>query len=200
MKILLINSVADKLTVAVYKDGELFSENAADKLKSHSSEINGSIRNIMQKAEIKFDELDAYACCVGPGSFTGIRVGIATIKGFMTAVEKKLISVDSFEILAYTVNTETELIMDAGRERVYFSICDKNKVLTQPIMINNDEIPYGKPVVKYDVKADYSQAFALAAINKYIKNEFVTHLSPLYIQLCQAEEEYNNKNNAKLEK
>ena len=189
MKLLLVNAAADKLMVAVAVDDKIYKCDSNVAPKGHSAIINICIDEVIKKANVKLSEMDAYACCIGPGSFTGIRVGIATIKAFMLANPSKYIAVNSLEALAYNKHGDCIVAMPAGRGRYYTAAYFDGKEINAPEMVN--DLP--ENAIIYDTKADYTDEFMAVAIAKYNKDEFVERLSPLYLQLCQAEEERNKK-------
>ena len=79
MNILAIDTTGRHLTVAVRFGGKWLAEFNRDCRLNHSVVLNGQIDEMMKKAGMTFDDVDVYACNVGVGSFTGIRVGIASI-------------------------------------------------------------------------------------------------------------------------
>ena len=91
MNILAIDTTGRHLTVAVRFGGKWLAEFNRDCRLNHSVVLNGQIDEMMKKAGMTFDDVDVYACNVGVGSFTGIRVGFASIKGFCLARPKKLV-------------------------------------------------------------------------------------------------------------
>lgn len=184
MNILLINTVSERLSVGIYSDGKIFRAKTDAAQRDHSAMINRCVEEAKKAANIGFSELDAYACVVGPGSFTGIRVGIATAKGYAAAQKRPFIAVNSLELAAYNI-TDGEVAMDAGRGRVYFAKISGGNLVLPIIMTENRETE-----AVYDPKYDYIEEFGSIAAEKYLKNEFSTRFSPVYVQLCQAENEY----------
>ena len=99
---LAIDTSGNGLTVAV--GGE---KKAVSRLENctltHSVELMGEIENTLEKAGLNKENIDVFACSVGPGSFTGIRIGVSTVKAFGYALNKKVLAVTSFLSLAYNV-------------------------------------------------------------------------------------------------
>ena len=81
MKILFIDTTTSDIAVAVIKDNEIYNVSQRDAGVKHSQTLCGKVSEVLELSKIGFDDLDAYACAVGPGSFTGIRIGISTLKG-----------------------------------------------------------------------------------------------------------------------
>lgn len=187
MNILLISSVTGVLTVGIYKNGEIFSADSEALQRDHSAMINGAVQRVLEASGLSFSDIDAYACVVGPGSFTGIRVGIATVKGYAMAHSAPFIAVNSLELPAYN-ETDVDVEMDAGKGLVY-SCSFRNGIPSQTVMTE----PSGSAVA-FDLKRSYIRELGFIAARKYANGEFVTRPSPLYVQLCQAENEFNARN------
>ncbi len=105
----------------------LISENNNDE-KTHSQKLMPMIDDMFRKAELSLDNMDLLACCLGPGSFTGIRIGIATIKAFADVKNIPTVGVTSLESLAYNVEKNGFIcpIIDCKNENVYSSLFVNN--------------------------------------------------------------------------
>lgn len=130
MKILSIDTSSKICSVAIMQDDNLITEQHLDDEKTHSQKLMPLIDKILKECNITLKDIDAIACCVGPGSFTGVRIGVATVKAFCDVNNTPLISVDSLESLAYnSLNSnykkDTDIvcsIIDAKNDNVYFGI------------------------------------------------------------------------------
>lgn len=152
---------------------------------NHSVVLNGQIDAIMKQVGISFADLDVYACNVGVGSFTGIRVGIATLKGFCLACPKKVVSVNTFEILAYNEGKcATALVPD--NRGVYCQTFYEGKPTGAAVHLH--EMPECENAVIFDVERDYTQKFTALIDAKITNGDFCNELEPLYIRKSQAEE------------
>lgn len=122
MKILGIDSSGMVASVAIVQDDVLIAEYTMNHKKTHSETLLPMIDEIVKTSETKLEEIDAIAIAAGPGSFTGLRIGAATVKGLGLAIEKPVIPVKTCEGLAYNMwGTEGLVcpIMDARRNQVY---------------------------------------------------------------------------------
>ena len=191
MKILLISAVSQVLTAAVVTEKEVFSGEVLCDVKSHSVEINSKVQEALAAAKISFEEIDAYACCIGPGSFTGIRVGIATVKGYKAAFPAKLIAFTSLDVAAYNTTGCVTAVMDAGRGRVYSASFCNAKQTDNAVMIEKTAL--SGEIIEFDTTADHTEKMAALVREKYNNGEFVERLSPVYLQMCQAEAEFVKK-------
>jgi tRNA threonylcarbamoyl adenosine modification protein YeaZ len=87
------------LTV-VAKGKEIVVSHISECTRSHSIILMEEIEKSLEKAGVSVNEIDVFGCCIGPGSFTGIRIGVSTAKAFAYALSKKVLPVTSFMSLA----------------------------------------------------------------------------------------------------
>ncbi|MBR3082552.1 MAG: tRNA (adenosine(37)-N6)-threonylcarbamoyltransferase complex dimerization subunit type 1 TsaB [Clostridiales bacterium] len=128
MKILVCDTSNQNCSAGVYDDGREIAYELSFETRTHSETFMPLVHRVMEQAKITHQELDAYAITVGPGSFTGIRIGLAAVKGMALAADKPCISVSSTEALARscenataTSREETILVpaIDARNNRVF---------------------------------------------------------------------------------
>ena len=125
MKILGMDSSGMTASVAYVADGVLIAEYTMNHKKTHSQTLLPMLDQIVRDAEIDLAEIDGIAIAAGPGSFTGLRIGAATVKGLGLALEKPVIPIPTCEGLAYNICGTAGLvvpIMDARRGQVYTGI------------------------------------------------------------------------------
>ena len=117
---------------------------------SHSQKLHSFISELMEKNNISFKDLDAVAVGIGPGSYTGLRIGLSAAKGICYALDIPLISVSSLENMVSNIKFEGVIIstIDARRDEVYSCIFDKDKKVLReeiPEIINSKSyINYSK--------------------------------------------------------
>jgi tRNA threonylcarbamoyladenosine biosynthesis protein TsaB len=135
MKILAIDSSAEVCSVAVTNDKKLISEITVNTGNTHSQTLLPAVEQALKLAEIAVDDIDVFACSTGPGSFTGVRIGAATLKGLAYGKNKPCISVSTLEALAYNLRGFDGVIcpvMNARRAQVYNALFEcKDGVLTR---------------------------------------------------------------------
>ncbi len=106
--------------------------------------ITHSINSIVEIYNISLKEIDLFAVGIGPGSFTGLRIGLSVIKTFAWAAKKNIIPISSLELLANSFeikNNEIVIpILDARREKIFTSIFKNNRRLTEDMDITIDEL------------------------------------------------------------
>jgi len=128
--ILNIETSTKNCSVAVAKNGEMIvCREIAEMGYSHAEKLHVFIEEILLEANLKFSDLNAIAVSQGPGSYTGLRIGVSTAKGLCYGLDIPLIAVDTLEVLASQIAIEEGVIVpmiDARRMEVYSAIFDKN--------------------------------------------------------------------------
>lgn len=133
--ILNIESSSTNCSVSLTKNGDLISikENNDEKY-SHSTKLHSFINEVISDSKITINELSAIAVSRGPGSYTGLRIGVAAAKGLCFSLDIPLISVSTLLILSKQIKISSGLILpvlDARRNEVYSAIYDANYKLVK---------------------------------------------------------------------
>jgi tRNA threonylcarbamoyladenosine biosynthesis protein TsaB len=100
MIILGIDSSTDRLAVGLADNGRIIFEDRLDSLREHASQIIGLIDSVMSRAPLAKEKLEGVVVAVGPGSFTGLRIGMAAAKGIALALNLPIVGVSTFEVIA----------------------------------------------------------------------------------------------------
>lgn len=100
MKVLGIDSSTDKLAVGIADGNRVLSERSLESSREHASHIIGLIDDVLKEASVAKADLDGIAVAIGPGSFTGLRIGMAVAKGLAVALDIPLAGVSTFEVIA----------------------------------------------------------------------------------------------------
>lgn len=138
--ILQIETATQTCSVALAQDGVLLAYKEQTERNIHASVITLFIEELMQKAEKKYQDLDAVAVSMGPGSYTGLRIGVSTAKGLCYALDIPLIAVNTLEAMSagfvanhFSVNFQTLFcpMIDARRMEVYCAIFNVETKLIQ---------------------------------------------------------------------
>lgn len=145
MKILAIDSTANTSTVALLENDKLLGVYTANTKNTHSETLLPMVKHLMSTLKISNDQIDAYAVSNGPGSFTGVRIGVATIKGLAFGKEKKCVEVSTIEALAENLEGFDGIvcpIMNARRGQVYTGAFLRGKrIIDDTCMMLSDLIP-----------------------------------------------------------
>ena len=122
MKLLAIDTSTDYLTVAV-TDGEKIIVRLNRKApRSHSSLLMSAIDSSLRKARLKLKDIDGFCVGVGPGSFTGLRIGVTTVKGLAFTTDKPIVAVPTFDAIAQNAKKIRGIVcvvLDARKNKVY---------------------------------------------------------------------------------
>ncbi len=123
MLILGFESSAKAASVALISDGEVISQYFQKSGLTHSKTLLPMAEDLLKNAGLSLSDVDAFACAKGPGSFTGIRIGVSTVKGLCWGTGKNAVGVSTLEAMALSVPPVKDRIicgaMDARRNQVY---------------------------------------------------------------------------------
>ncbi len=125
MKILGIETSTVMGSVAIVEDQELLRERRWKTEEGHAERLMEELDRLLEELSISIKALDGFAVTIGPGSFTGLRVGLATVKGLAMATQRPVIPVSTLEALARNVSSPLHPVcplLDARREEVYAAL------------------------------------------------------------------------------
>ncbi len=128
MKILGISTSSSTASVCLSEDLNVIKELHINNTKTHSETLVPLIDSLLKETNIALSEINLLACDIGPGSFTGIRIGISTIKAISEILKVPVVDVSSLEALAYGANNAKTIcsIIDARNNQVYMGLFDSN--------------------------------------------------------------------------
>lgn len=181
MKIMAIDTTAVVASVALVDELKVIAEYTTNYKVTHSQTIMPMIESLVNMIELDLNEVDYFACSVGPGSFTGLRIGAATIKGLAHGLDKKIIPIPTLDALAYNMISANKLIvpiMDARRNQVFTCIYNKdmnkltdyialdiNELLPMVKEMNKEAVFLGDGIINFkDIILNYSDKFSIAPI------------------------------------
>ena len=125
MKILGFDSSGMVASVAIVEDDILVAEYSVNYKKTHSQTLLPMFDEVVRMTELDLESIDAIAVAAGPGSFTGLRIGMSTVKGLGLALDKPVIAVPTCHALAFNLWGSDKLIcpiLDARRSQVYTAL------------------------------------------------------------------------------
>lgn len=129
--ILLLETATSNCSVALASDGKIVASRSINSGYSHSEKINVFIQEVIGHAGKKLKDLNAIAVSSGPGSYTGLRIGVSTAKGLCYALDIPLIAVNTLDAMAQGMIAENDKLLipmiDARRMEVYSAVYDENK-------------------------------------------------------------------------
>ena len=179
MKILALDTSTLMATIAVIQDDILIGEFSLNQDMSHSERLVPMIKEILDNLNLKIDDIDLYGVSTGPGSFTGLRIGVATVKGFAHLFDKPIVGVSTLEGLAFNLphNEIVVPMIDARRDRVYTGIYTwengRIQTIMEPDVIEVDDLleildKYEKIAVNGDGSILYKERIGSALGDKVL--------------------------------
>lgn len=171
MKVLGIDTSSLAASVAVIEDNKLICEYTINTKKTHSQKLMLMIENMLKISDININEMDMIAVCEGPGSFTGLRIGMSTAKAISHVNKLPIVGVNSLELLAGNMNLcEKKIcaILDAQKTQVYMGqykyengqlvelksidVVEIDDLIEELKATNEEWIVVGEAVYKYEDK------------------------------------------------
>lgn len=128
MKVLALDTTARAGSVAIVDDDRVIDERGGDEARTHAERLPGDILAIAAENQTPLSSVDLFAVASGPGSFTGLRIGIATLQGFAFVQGRRMVGVSALEALAHrasaglTAGANVAAWMDAYRRDVFTAL------------------------------------------------------------------------------
>lgn len=124
MKLLSIDTSSEICSVALLENNNLIKELSINDALTHSQKLMPLIKQLLDETNTSINDIDLFACDKGPGSFTGIRIGISTVKAFADAMNKPIIGISSLKALSYNIKDDGYIcsLIDAKNNNVYYSL------------------------------------------------------------------------------
>ena len=152
--ILGIETAASVCSVALVNDGNLLAIRESVGVREHSAALTGFIAEVFQEAGLSYQDVDAIAVSMGPGSYTGLRIGVSTAKGLSYALDKPIIAIDTLKALAWqalqksnvdNINLHNSIfcpMLDARRMEVYTALYDLrlNEIQSVNALVVTDDV------------------------------------------------------------
>lgn len=204
---LFLNTSTKWLHIAILKNNKIVDDIFKHYEKDMSEEALYKIKELFDKNNLVIEDIDEIVCVKGPGSFTGLRIGITIAKTMAYFLNKNLYSVSSLEVLASSVKKDIIVpIIDARRGYVYSAIYDKDYNIIQKesyikledlkdklkdyknaTFVTTDEFDFDKQEYKPDLENLYA--------NNFKQKENSMTFIPNYLKLTEAEEKLNDRRN-----
>ena len=216
MKILSVDTSSNICSVALLENSSLIKELNIEDQKTHSENLMPLIDDLLKTTSTSLDDINLIVCDKGPGSFTGIRIGIATVKAIAEVRNIPVIGISSLDALSYNIdesaNTYIASLIDARNNQVYFGIYNSKHQLQEDYIaddINNilptlnkysnvtfvgDGAVAHKSILKNvqdnsDFHKLHAYKLGICGLNKFNSgiSETADSLLPMYLRKSQAE-------------
>lgn len=194
---LAVDTSSRYLTVIAHRSGKTVKRFIPDCALNHSVILMDEIDRAMGEAGLTPADCSFFGAVTGPGSFTGIRIGLSTVKGFALATGKKLLGVTSFDMLAYNVNEKRAFAVCIDALHNHYYCCGyapDRSVIVDPCYLSAQEVEaLGMPVYGFEdlPLADYTRMNAdecLAPAICALQDRLDDDIRALYVRKSQAEE------------
>jgi len=204
--ILNLETATTVCSVSLAKDGELMALKEINGDYSHAENLTVFIEDVFNQANVKLNEVDAIAVSKGPGSYTGLRIGVSTAKGLCYSLNKPLIAIDTLQHMALSVSSNQQStinnqqflfcpMLDARRMEVYCAMYDSN---------NNCVVPTAAIIIDENSFTDFVKGKAVcffgdgaAKCEHLIKGEEIYFLTDIFPStknmISLSEKAFNNK-------
>ena len=143
MKILACDTSNKACSVCLWEDGKVIDTRFRNDGLTHSQTFMPMMHDLMERNGCTYEELDAIACTVGPGSFTGIRIGVSAVKTMAMVIEKPAVPVSSLEAMAWALRGEDALVVpliDCRNHRAWAAAYYKGEQVLPEAASDVDEI------------------------------------------------------------
>lgn len=176
--ILSIDTTTKKASVALKIDENIICKEIDNEI-THSEKLLPLISSTLKENSKSSKDVNLLACTLGPGSFTGIRIGIATIKAIAKVIDKEIFGITSLELLAleHTATTHKYILstLDAKHNRVYFELFknENGKLIPQDISGNLQIVD----LVNILKEKDVEDLLVVSDNVELLKNEFINNFS-----------------------
>ncbi|NLK17372.1 MAG: tRNA (adenosine(37)-N6)-threonylcarbamoyltransferase complex dimerization subunit type 1 TsaB [Clostridiales bacterium] len=217
MNYLIVDTSSKCLYVGIRRGEEVFEDFSEDCGLQHSQVLISKVDALIKRSGCPLKEMDCFACCVGPGSFTGIRIGLTTVRAFCQVFEKPILAVNSLWLKAYNVEAAGVAVplIDAVRGKFYCAAYLGGKEIAKPRLAERGALEnFLKDIEQKSGQAAYviyegepcgirrlepsKKPPYIRACDELLREGKATHYSlalPAYAALSQAEENYG-KNKA----
>lgn len=111
MKILSISTATNFLTVAVNEDEQIIAQKEEKDHRNHSEHLDPLIADLLHQQNLTLKDIDRFAVAIGPGSYTGLRIGITTVKMFASVLNKELVGISTLQAMAHNITEKNILIV-----------------------------------------------------------------------------------------
>jgi len=142
MRVLVIDTALDACTAAVFEEGRALGLRSEVMARGHSERLGGFVRDAVAEAGGGFEALDRIGVTVGPGSFTGLRVGLAFAQGLGAALGLPVVGVSTLAALARSADGgqgTTAAVIDARRGQVYLQLFETGHPASEPVAVSLED-------------------------------------------------------------
>jgi tRNA threonylcarbamoyl adenosine modification protein YeaZ len=184
------------LSVALIADGSLIGAMALEGKGSRNEKLLPAIDWLLSENAVDRSAIDLFAVTRGPGSFTGVRIGLATMQGLAMALRKPVCAMSTHEAIAFGESGSVAIVDDAGRGEFYVSTFEDGREVAAPHLAAS--VPDGRVIRVAELMQQDSVALRCARraqdIEQRGEGERYRDVTPIYVRLAEAEVKLQAKN------
>ena len=199
MLILAADTSLPILSVALISDGALVGAMAMEGRGSRNEKLLPSIDWLLTENAIDRRQIDVFATTRGPGSFTGVRIGLATIQGLALVLGKPVCAMSTHDAIAWGESGRVAIADDAGRGELYVSVFEEGEEAIAPhLAASVEDEPNVIRVAELLRSRNVAERCArrARAIHERGLGEHYRDVTPIYVRLAEAEVKLRQKQNA----
>lgn len=199
MKVLAIDTSSKRCSICISEDTTIITYMFNDDEKTHSVKLMPMLEKAFKETNLSLDDISLLVCCTGPGSFTGVRIGIATVKAFSDVKNTPVVGISSLESLAYNVkglaqnNSLVCSLIDAKNENVYCGLYSFNNTICNQLLITFDNINEIIQKLK-NISADYDNIIFVGDAS----NIYINEIKSTFTNVIFASDEQNMQSGCSL--
>lgn len=215
MKILCIDTSSKLCSVAILEDFNLINKLELDNGLTHSETLMPLIKKLLIESNLSLNDIDLLVSDIGPGSFTGIRIGVSTVKAFSDSLNIPCVGISSLEVLAYNIENDGLICstIDCKNDNCYFALYEcisgNYNILEKPDAKSNDDVlnllntKYSNSFINFVGDGIKNASFinkldiknlGIAGLKKFIANNNIGEdVLPMYLKKPQAERQLEEK-------
>ncbi len=198
MKILAFDTALSGISIALCND-DIIMTRQIETAREQASLLIPMIQEVLEAGKLDFKDIDALACTIGPGSFTGLRIGMTTAKILALALKKPVLGINTLALMAhhYDIQTPLLIVLETKRQDFYACYYDKNyNAVITPFAASAEEILAQAPKEDFVIGGDCLERFKSASnINPKLFLENISQPNPEKL-LEIAKLNYKNQSNA----
>ena len=196
MMMLALDTTATVATAALFRDGILIAEREADAGKKHAETVLPMIEQLLEENEAKISQIDYFAVDIGPGSFTGVRIGVSLVNALAFATGKPIVPVDALCVLAESAKANKRPVcamIDARNGNAYAALYQDGRTIIEPCAVETEafltRIPADAMFVgdTHTEHKTYPRASSVGLLALLQLDTAVSETEPIYLRASQAE-------------
>jgi tRNA threonylcarbamoyl adenosine modification protein YeaZ len=198
MLVLAADTSLPLLSVALLRDGALLGAVALEGKDSRNEKLLPAIDWVLSESGIDRHAIDLFAVTRGPGSFTGVRIGLATMQGLALALDKPVCAMSTHEAIAFVVGGRQEVVDDAGRGEFYVSRYE-NGVEVEAPHLSREIGAHPLRIVDFLARGNVATSCARRAADIAASGDLAryTDITPIYVRLAEAEVKLQQRSGAR---